>query len=71
MVRVLVITICIVLDVWLLHQIWVEERHLRSKSEKLIWTIGILFTHAIAAAVYIFLDTTKNNDNENSENNNL
>ncbi|MCQ2604966.1 MAG: hypothetical protein MJ204_00290 [Bacteroidales bacterium] len=69
MVRVLVITICVVLDVWLLHQIWVEEKHLRTKSEKLLWTIGILLTHAIASAVYIFLDTTKDNNNENTENN--
>lgn len=69
MVRVLVITLCIVLDVWLLHQIWVEERHLRTKSEKLLWTIGILLTHAIATAVYIFLDTTKDSNGNDTENN--
>ena len=66
MVRVLIITICIVCDVWFLHQIWIAERNLRSTSVKLLWTLLVLLFHVITVAIYIFLDTTGEN-NSNSE----
>lgn len=69
MVRVLVITICVILDIWLLHQIWIAERHLRTTTEKLLWTLLTLLFHAITVAVYIFLDTTNNGNNENKNDN--
>ncbi len=70
MVRVLIITIGIVLDIWLLHQIWIAEKNLRTTSEKLLWTLLILLFHVITVAVYIFLDTTNNSNENNNDNEN-
>ena len=60
MLRVIIITICAVLDIWLLHQIWVAEK-------QLLWTLLILLFHVITVAVYIFLDTTGNNNDKNND----
>jgi len=64
MVRVLIITLCVVLDIWLLHQIWVAEKNKRKTNEKLLWTITTLLFHVAAVAVYIFLDTTGTEDKD-------
>ncbi len=69
MVRVLIIVICAVCDIWLLHQIWIAERSLRNASEKLLWTIFTLVFHVVAVAVYIFLDTTGNKNSNQDDSN--
>lgn len=67
MLRVIIIAICIVCDIWLLHQIWIEEKNLRSTSEKLLWTAMVLLFQVITVAVYIFLDTTSEDKNESQK----
>ncbi|MCQ2959846.1 MAG: hypothetical protein MJ198_06635 [Bacteroidales bacterium] len=69
MVRVLIITLCIVCDIWLLHQIWVAEKNMRSTSEKLLWSAMILFFHVVTVAIYIFLDTTNTNNKDKDDEN--
>lgn len=63
MLRVIIIVLCIILDIWLLQQIWIAEKNLRTTNEKLFWTLMILLFHVVTVAVYIFLDTTGKNDN--------
>lgn len=70
MLRVLIITICVVCDLWLLHQIWIAEKNLRSTSEKLLWSAMTILFHVITVAIYIFLDTTNNSNNQNDSNGN-
>lgn len=67
MVRVLIITICVILDIWLLHQIWIAEKNLRSTSEKLLWSAMILLFHVFTVAIYIFLDTTHTHNNKDDD----
>ncbi|MBO7055512.1 MAG: hypothetical protein J6V74_06560 [Bacteroidales bacterium] len=68
MVRVLIISLCVVLDIWLLHQIWVAEKNKRKTNEKLLWTITTLLFHVAAVAVYIFLDTTGSDEKKEDDN---
>ncbi len=63
MLRVIIIVLCVVLDIWLLQQIWISEKNLRTTNEKLFWTLMILLFHVVTVAIYIFLDTNgKDND---------
>ena len=68
MVRVIIISLCVVMDIWLLHQIWVAEKSLRTTSEKLLWTIATLLFHVATVAVYIFLDTTSSGEKKEDDN---
>lgn len=69
MVRVLIIILCVICDIWLLQQIWIAEKNLRTTSEKLLWTALILLFHVVTVAIYIFFDTTNNSKNDDNENN--
>lgn len=56
--------IAIIAAAYVLYQIWIVEKHTKSKEEKLLWTLLALLFSVITAAIYYFLekDKTKNND---------
>ncbi|HOS85417.1 MAG TPA: PLDc N-terminal domain-containing protein [Bacteroidales bacterium] len=50
--------------IYVLYQIWIVEKHNKSKEEKLLWTLLALLFSFITAGIYYFLEKDKSNKNE-------